>query len=71
MIDIIVGLINTILTKIISLVQQIYDWLFGDIDFTVLYNWLPADIRKAAAFFILLLFGLAIWRVIKSVIPFL
>ena len=63
-------LIDTVITKLFQLANTIFDWLFGDIDFTVLWNWLPADIQAAAAFFVLLLFLLAIIKFVRSILPF-
>lgn len=66
----IIQLIDTVVTKLFALAQRIFNWLFGSIDFTVLWNWLPADIQAAAAFFVLLLFLLAIIKFIRSILPF-
>lgn len=64
------ALIEAIITKLFQIANQIFQWLFGDIDFTVLWSWLPADIQAAAGFFVLLLFLLVIIRFIRSLIPF-
>ena len=66
----IIQLIETVVTKLFQLAQTIFDWLFGSIDFTVLWNWLPDDIQAAAAFFVMLLFLLAIIKFIRSILPF-
>lgn len=66
----IIQLIETVVTKLFQLAQTIFNWLFGSIDFTVLWNWLPADIQAAAAFFVMLLFLLAIIKFIRSILPF-
>lgn len=66
----IIQLIETVVTKLFQIAQNIFNWLFGDIDFTVLWNWLPSDIQAAAAFFVMLLFLLAIIKFIRSILPF-
>lgn len=66
----IIQLIETVVTKLFQVANTIFQWLFGDIQFNVLWSWLPSDIQAAAAFFILLLFTLAIIKFIRSLIPF-
>ena len=66
----IISLIDTVITKLFALAQRLFNWLFGDINFTVLWNWLPSDIQAAAAFFVMLLFLLAIIKFIRSILPF-
>lgn len=66
----IIQLIETVITKLFQLANTIFQWLFGDIQFNVLWSWLPSDIQAAAAFFILLLFTLAIIKFIRSLLPF-
>lgn len=66
----ILQLIDTVVTKLFQLAQTIFNWLFGSIDFTVLWNWLPSDIQAAAAFFVMLLFLLAIIKFVRSILPF-
>lgn len=66
----IIQLIETVVTKLFQLAQTIFNWLFGDINFSILWNWLPSDIQAAAAFFVLLLFLLAIIKFIRSILPF-
>lgn len=64
------ALIDAVLTKLLQVAQRIFNWLFGDINFSVLWSWLPADIQAAAEFFVVLLFLLVIIRFIRSLIPF-
>lgn len=66
----IIQLIETVVTKLFQLAQTIFNWLFGDINFSILWSWLPSDIQAAAAFFVLLLFLLAIIKFIRSILPF-
>lgn len=63
-------IITSILGWIIDKVQSIFDFIFGDLNFSVLYSWLPSDIQTAFALFIIILFCLAIWRFIRSFLPF-
>lgn len=62
--------ISSVLTKIYNFAQSVFQWLFGDINFSVLWDWLPQDIQNAAAFFVVLLFCLMLFRLIKSILPF-
>ena len=64
------ALIDAVLTKLLQVAQRIFNWLFGDINFSVLWSWLPSDIQAAAQFFVVLLFLLVIIRFIRSLIPF-
>lgn len=64
------ALIDAVLTKLLQVAQRIFNWLFGDINFSVLWSWLPSDIQAAAEFFVVLLFLLVIIRFIRSLIPF-
>ena len=66
----IIQLIETVVTKLFQVANTIFEWLFGDIQFNVLWSWLPSDIQAAAAFFILLMFTLAIIKFIRSLLPF-
>lgn len=64
------ALIEAFVTKLFQIANQIFNWLFGDINFSVLWSWLPTDIQAAAAFFVLLLFLLAIIKFIRALLPF-
>lgn len=66
----IADLIQAFFTKLFQVAQNIFEAIFGDIDFAVLWTWCPADIRIAAAFFVLVLFILAILKFIRSILPF-
>lgn len=66
----IIQLIETVVTKLFQLAQSVFNWLFGDINFSVLWSWLPSDIQAAAGFFVLFLFLLAIIKFIRSILPF-
>lgn len=45
--------------------------VFADIDFTVLYSWLPADIIAAITACIVILFWLALFGLLKRVFFFI
>lgn len=62
-------LFEQIVQAIFGIIQRIFNAIWGGVDFSVLYTWLPADIQAAFAALILILFGLAIWRAIKSILP--
>lgn len=62
--------VHAFFQKLLNIAEDIFDAIFGDIDFTVLWNWLPQDIQLAAEFFVLVLFILAIIKVIRSLLPF-
>ena len=66
----IADLFSQIVQAIFGVIQRIFNAIWGGVDFSVLYSWLPADIQAAFAALILVLFGLAIIRAIKSVLPF-
>lgn len=66
MIDIIQGII----TAFIGVGQDIFDYIFEGIDFSVLWNWLPTDIQTAASTFIVILFVIAIISGIRKFLPF-
>ena len=38
------ALIDAVLTKLLQVAQRIFNWLFGDINFSVLWSWLPATV---------------------------
>lgn len=66
----IVDLFSQIVQAILGVLQRIFNAIWGAVDFTVLYSWLPSDIQAAFTALILILFGLAIARALKSVLPF-
>lgn len=66
----IVDLFTQIVQSVLAVVQRIFNSIWGAVDFSVLYSWLPSDIQAAFAALILILFGLAIFRAIKSILPF-
>ena len=67
--------------NVISSIQGIVDWiestaetvggLFSDIDFTVLYSWLPGDIAAVITAVIAVLLVLAVFGLLKRFLFFL
>lgn len=53
----------------IEFVQYVFNAIFGEWNYQVLFSWLPADILAAATTIILVLFGYALIRWIASIIP--
>lgn len=66
-------MIQTILEELwqalITFVQDIFDLVFGNWDYDVIITWLPNDIVSAIELFILVLFGFAVIKFIRSLIP--
>lgn len=67
----IITTITMIINAILGVIQRIYNAIWGNWNYGVLFGWLPADIIAAVNLLVIILFGLAIWRAIKSVVPFL
>lgn len=65
-----IEIIQGIISAFIEVGQDIFDYIFEGIDFTVLWNWLPTDIQTAAATFIVILFVIAIINGIRKFLPF-
>lgn len=66
MIDIIQGIISSF----IGVAQDVFNYIFDGIDFSVLWNWLPTDMQTAAAAFIVVLFAIALVSGIRKFLPF-
>lgn len=63
-------IIQEVINALISFAQSIWTAIFGDTNFSVLWSWLPSDIQAAASYLIMVLFVLAIIRVIRQFLPF-
>lgn len=67
--------------EVIQSLSGIIDWvestvssisgIFGDINFTVLYSWLPSDIASVITAVIVVLLFLAIFGILKRLLFFL
>lgn len=64
------SLVQALFTWIIDLANSIWTLIFGDTNFSVLWNWLPSDIQVACVSLIMVLFIFVIIRFIRSILPF-
>lgn len=62
--------VSGIISKFLALSQEIYNYIFGDVQFSVLWSWMPQDIQTAAASFIAILFAIALIQGIRRFLPF-
>lgn len=72
---------QSIFGGVLLAIEDIIDWisstantvqgLFADIDFTVLYDWLPADIVSVITAVLLVLFALAIFGLLRRLLFFM
>lgn len=67
--DIITELLTDLYEILIEFVQWVFNQIFGSWNYQILFGWLPADILSAVTFIILFLFGLALFKFIKNLIP--
>ena len=58
--------IQGIITKFINIGQEIFQDIFGEVQFNVLWSWLPRDIQTAAQTFIVILFIIALIKGIRN-----
>lgn len=65
-----IAIIQGIITKFLQLAERVFNYIFGDVQFEVLWNWLPQDIQIAAETLILVLFLFAIIDFIRKLVPF-
>lgn len=65
-----ISIIQGIISAFLDLAENIFNYIFGDIQFSVLWDWLPTDIQTAAATFIVLLFAIALISGIRKFLPF-
>lgn len=63
-------ILEAIIAKFIALCERIFNLIFGNVQFSVLWDWLPHDIQVAASSFIIILFALAIAHLVRSFLPF-
>lgn len=62
--------IESIISTFLDLANSIFQSIFGGVQFSVLWSWLPSDIGAAAATFISVLFGIALISGIRKFLPF-
>ena len=63
-------LLTTAFQEIQAFVQWLFNAIFGEWYWQVLFNWLPADFLQYCTFLILFFFAIAIVKFIKGLIPF-
>ena len=63
------NILTDLYLTLISLVREIFNTLFGQWNWQVLFNWLPSDFLTVASWFIIFLFGLMLFKVIKTLLP--
>lgn len=68
--DIITNLLTSLYNELISFVQWVFNQIFGSWNYGVLFQWLPSEFLSAASWLILFLFGLALIKFIKNLLPF-
>lgn len=67
--DVLGGLIEALYTKLVQWLQDIFNAIFGNWNYGILFGWLPQDIRTAVTYIILFMFCLALFKMLKSIIP--
>lgn len=65
-----IQLVQNIITKFISLAEEIFEYIFEGVNFNILWSWLPQDIYEAASGLILILFAIALIKGIRTFLPF-
>lgn len=65
-----IEILQEIISSFIGVAQDIFEYIFDGIDFSVLWSWLPTDIETAAATFIVVLFAIAIISGVRKFLPF-
>ena len=68
--DIITTILTALFNKLITFVQDVFNAIFGNWNYNVLFSWLPNDIQQAVTYIILLLFAITIFNLIKNLNPF-
>lgn len=67
--NIILSAIVSLFDAFVSFVRWLWDIIFGTWSYGVIFSWLPSDIISAVQFLILFLFGLAVFKFIKNILP--
>lgn len=61
--------LTAVYQKLIGFVREIFNLLFGNWNWQVLFSWLPSDFLTVATWFIVFLFGLMLFKIIKTLLP--
>lgn len=67
--DIVTQALTNFFQELQQFIVDIFDSIFGLWNYGILFSWLPADIIAAVDFLIIFLFGLALIKFIRSIIP--
>lgn len=67
---IIENLLSSLYAKLLDFIESLFDLIFGGWNWQALFSWLPSDILSAASAFILVCFGIALIRIIRTLLPF-
>lgn len=67
--DIVTQALTSFFQELQQFIVDIFDSIFGLWNYGVLFSWLPSDIIAAVDFLIIFLFGLALIKFIRSIIP--
>lgn len=62
-------LLESLWTETIQFIKDIFQAIFGGWNYQAILGWLPADIQAAIDLFIIVLFGIVLIRLIRSLIP--
>ena len=68
--DTISTLLTALFNKLITFVQDVFNAIFGNWNYSILFNWLPNYIQSAVTYIILFLFAITVFNLIKNLNPF-
>lgn len=63
------NILTGIYETLIDLVTELFQTLFGGWNWQVLFGWLPSDFLVVASWFIIFLFGVMLFKIIKTLLP--
>lgn len=67
--DIITSLLSGLYDKLLEFIEWLFDLVFHSWNYQALFTWLPTDIQNAVEVFVVVLFGIAIFKLFKELIP--
>ena len=68
--DVITTLLTSLFNKMVQFVQDVFNAIFSNWNYGILFSWLPQDIQQAVTYIILFLFAIAVFYLIKNLNPF-